>query len=114
VLHPRQSGCPQRGVRTSIPAIKAFREGTDRTASPEATLARVAPLMAAMGITRVANLTGLDRLGLPTVAVARPNARSISVSQGKGVTLAAAKASGLMESIEGYHAEHITLPLILA
>jgi len=46
--------------------------------------------------------------------VCRPNSRSIAVSQGKGTTLMAAKASGVMESIEGYHAEHITLPLKLA
>ncbi len=43
----------------------------------------------------------------------RPNTRSVAVSQGKGVTLAAAKASGLMESIEGFHAENIDAPLWL-
>ncbi len=46
--------------------------------------------------------------------VTRPNARSLSVAQGKGLTLAAARASGLMEAIESYHAEHLTLPLKLA
>jgi YcaO-like protein with predicted kinase domain len=64
-----------------------------------------------MGITRIANVTGLDTIGIPVVMVCRPNSRSVSVSQGKGLTLAAAKASGVMESVEGYHAEHITLPL---
>jgi ribosomal protein S12 methylthiotransferase accessory factor len=64
-----------------------------------------------MGITRVANVTGLDRTGLPVVQVVRPNSRSLAVSQGKGLGLAAAKASGLMESVETYHAEHITLPV---
>jgi ribosomal protein S12 methylthiotransferase accessory factor len=64
-----------------------------------------------MGITRIANVTGLDRIGIPVVMVSRPNARSISVSQGKGLELAAAKASGVMEAIETYHAETITLPL---
>jgi ribosomal protein S12 methylthiotransferase accessory factor len=67
-----------------------------------------------MGITRVANVTGLDTLGLPVVAVYRPNARSIVVSQGKGLDLWAAKASGLMEAIEAFHAEHAALPLRLA
>ena len=67
-----------------------------------------------MGITRIANVTGLDTLGLPVVAVYRPNARSIVVSQGKGLDLWAAKASGLMEAIEGFHAEHAELPLRLA
>jgi len=69
--------------------------------------------MAAMGITRIANITGLDRIGVPVVMVCRPNSRSLAVSQGKGLDLAAAKASGLMESVEDYHAERIALPLKL-
>jgi len=93
---------------------KAYRLGTHRTVSPRATLARVEPHMREMGITRVANITGLDDIGIPVVMVCRPNSRSISVSQGKGVELAAAKASGVMEAVETFHAEHITLPLKLA
>ena len=84
---------------------KSYRLGTHRTVAPSETLARVGPLMAQMGITRIANITGLDRLGVPVVMVCRPNSRSIAVSQGKGLDLAAAKASGLMESVETYHAE---------
>jgi YcaO-like protein with predicted kinase domain len=67
-----------------------------------------------MGITRVANITGLDVIGIPVVAVMRPNSRSIAVAQGKGLDFTAAKVSGLMESIENYHAEHIRAPLVLA
>jgi len=95
------------------PATKAFRQGTHRLVPPEETLARVQPLMLAMGITRIANITGLDVIGLPVVMACRPNSRSLAVSQGKGLTLVAAKASGLMESVEAYHAERITLPLKL-
>jgi ribosomal protein S12 methylthiotransferase accessory factor len=93
---------------------KNFRAGTHRVVSPDETLRRVEPLMPIMGITRVANVTGLDVIGIPVVMVCRPNARSLSVSQGKGLDLASAKASGLMESVELYHAETITLPLKLA
>jgi ribosomal protein S12 methylthiotransferase accessory factor len=67
-----------------------------------------------MGITRVANVTGLDQVGIPVVMVCRPNSRSVAVSQGKGIDLASARASGLMEAAESYHAETITLPLRLA
>lgn len=90
---------------------KAHTTGTHRVMAPEQTLARVTPYLPVMGITRVANVTGLDSVGIPVVMVTRPNSRSVAVSQGKGVTLAAAKASGVMESIESYHAERITLPL---
>jgi len=64
-----------------------------------------------MGITRVANVTGLDRIGIPVVMVTRPNSRSVAVSQGKGLSLDAAKASGVMEAIETWHAERISLPV---
>lgn len=94
--------------------VKHYRQGTHRTVSPEVTLARVRPHLREMGITRIANVTGLDDIGIPVVMVCRPNSRSISVSQGKGVELAAAKASGVMEAVETYHAERITLPLKLA
>jgi YcaO-like protein with predicted kinase domain len=90
--------------------LKRFRDGTHRAVDPDETLRRIAPYREAMGITRVANLTGLDRIGIPVVAVYRPNARSLAVSQGKGATMAAARASGLMEAVESYHAEHITRP----
>jgi YcaO-like protein with predicted kinase domain len=71
-------------------------------------------MLPVMGITRIANVTGLDSIGIPVVMVCRPNARSVSVSQGKGFTLEGARASGLMECAELYHAETITLPLRLA
>ncbi len=97
----------------STPVYKAFRQGTHRLIPPEETIVRLGPYLPVMSITRVANVTGLDAIGVPVVMVVRPNARSLSVSQGKGLTLAAAKASGIMESIELYHAEHVYLPLML-
>lgn len=100
-----------RGIRSIDPGKKEWKEGTHRTVEPETTLARMRRFMPLMGITRVANVTGLDRIGIPVAIVCRPNSRSVAVSQGKGITYAAAEASGLMEAIENYHAEHITLPL---
>ena len=90
---------------------KAYRAGTHRSVAPEETIRRAWRLAPIMGITRIGNVTGLDVVGVPVVTVIRPNARSLAVAQGKGLTLAAAKASGLMESVESYHAETITLPL---
>lgn len=93
------------------PGHKAFQAETHRVVSPAATLERVRPFLRTMGITRIANVTGLDTVGIPTVVCCRPNSRSLAVSQGKGLTLAAAKTSAVMESIEAYHAEQITLPM---
>jgi len=88
-------------------ALKGCRRETHRTIAPEQTLEKIAMsgLAGAAGITRVANVTGLDAIGIHVVTVCRPNSRSLAVAQGKGITLAAAKASGLMEAIELYIAE---------
>jgi YcaO-like protein with predicted kinase domain len=64
-----------------------------------------------MGITRIADVTGLDRIGVPVVMVMRPNSRGLSVAAGKGLHHLSAKASGVMEALESYHAELITQPL---
>ncbi|EYF00039.1 YcaO-like family protein [Chondromyces apiculatus] len=95
------------------PAAKRFLGGTHRVVSPAETVAQLRRLMPVMGITRVADVTGLDTLGVPVVMVTRPGSRSISVSPGKGLTLDAARASGIMESVEHWHAEHVQLPLKL-
>ncbi|MGH6931642.1 MAG: YcaO-like family protein [Dongiaceae bacterium] len=81
---------------------------------PAVTLERVGPLMRGMGITRIANVTGLDVVGIPVAQAARPNARSNAVSQGKGLDLDSAKASALMEAIETYHAEQGCHPVHFA
>ena len=92
---------------------RKFEQGSARIVPASVTLERLRPLLPVMGITRVANITGLDRIGIPVVAVMRPNGRSYAVSQGKGLSLDRAKASGVMESIENWHAEEASLPLRL-
>jgi len=95
-------------------AAKRFFIGTHRTATPEETLARISPHFARCGITRLADVTGLDRLGIHTVIGHRPNSPTLSGSAGKGFSLAAATVSAAMEAIEFHHAEHLRLPHVEA
>ena len=90
---------------------KSYSLDDDRPVPPQETISRVKRFAAAFGITRVANLTGLDRTGIAVVMVCRPNARSSAVFNGKGIDLASAQASALMEAAETWHAENIRLPL---
>jgi YcaO-like protein with predicted kinase domain len=76
-----------------------------RAVSAEETCARMRPHLSRIGLTRLANVTGLDRIGIPVWIAVRPNARGLSVAQGKGLDDPAARASALMESVEGWHAE---------
>src|SRR5688572_11404431 len=94
-------------------APKVYCDGMMRTRAPADTLAMLAPVVARFGITRLANVTGLDRIGIPVYQAVRPNSRSLSVSQGKGLDATAAKVSALMESLESYHAEHARCPVRL-
>ncbi|WP_051228400.1 YcaO-like family protein [Pleomorphomonas oryzae] len=76
---------------------------------PEDTLARVAPALAKYGVTRLAKVTGLDAIGIPVWNAIRPNARTLAVFQGKGLTDMDAKASAVMEALERACAERPSL-----
>lgn len=53
-----------------------------------------------LGITRVGSLTGLDTIGIPVFFACRPNSRSLSVSQGKGMDVQSARIGAIMEAAE--------------
>src|SRR4030095_548912 len=79
--------------------------GTIREVAAKESLARLKPILSDFGITRLANITGLDTIGIPVWTAVRPLGLSLSVSQGKGITHDLAVVSGIMESIEVFHAE---------
>ncbi|MEE1775558.1 YcaO-like family protein [Streptomyces sp. NPDC048210] len=79
--------------------------GTVRARSAEQTWEAVAGHLPHYGITRVADLTGLDCIGLPVWTAIRPASRTLSTSQGKGATSLLAKLSAVMEGIELWHTE---------
>jgi len=60
---------------------------------------------AAAGVTRLAEITDLDLIGIPVFQAVRPAGRSLSVHQGKGVTREAAMIGALMEAVECDRAE---------
>jgi ribosomal protein S12 methylthiotransferase accessory factor len=96
------------------PVLKVFKRGTHRTIAPEDTVARVAPKARQIGVTRLGDVTGLDRIGIPVAVAVRPNSHSFSVSQGKGLGLHQARASALMEAIELFHGEELTGRTVVA
>lgn len=89
---------------------KTFLSDGQRICPASETLEKIVPLMPEFGITRLANITGLDRIGLPVYTAIRPLSRGLTNSQGKGMSHEQAKVSALMESIESWHAERVLLP----
>lgn len=77
----------------------------DRCVPLEATLALVPRLRATYGITRVGNVTRLDRIGIPTVCAISPAAPTLlTVQNGKGITREAAVAGAVFETVERHTA----------
>lgn len=93
---------------------KGFWRGTQRSIPPGETLERIRPHLPSFGITRLANITGLDWIGIPVTLAIRPNADTLSQGSGKGFSLDAALASGAMEAVELFHAEVPELPTFQA
>ncbi len=78
----------------------AVETHSDRLHRAHETVARMRPMFSRFGITRLADVTGLDRIGIPVWMAVRPNSKTLAVSQGKGFTNAAAQASAVMEAAE--------------
>lgn len=89
------------------PCIKRYKEDTHRAVSPEETEERIEAKMPAAGITRVADITNLDRIGIPVFSSIRPMADqgAVSVYNGKGATPIEARVSAMMEGLERYSGE---------
>jgi YcaO-like protein with predicted kinase domain len=83
-----------------LPGSAGISPYLDRVISPDETLEHASRLFDRLGITRVADQTRLDRIGIHCFAAFRPNGKTIANNQGKGLTKTAAKASAVMEAVE--------------
>lgn len=81
--------------------------GTHRCRDPTETIEKVTDKLSVAGVTRIAEITHLDRIGIPVYSAIRPGAAegAVSIYAGKGATKPQAKASAMMEAFERYSAE---------
>lgn len=78
-------------------------DGTSRIQPVETTLEKVVPMINEIGISRIANITNMDRLKIPNYSSILPGTEDyIWVYGGKGPTKNHARASAIMESIERF------------
>jgi ribosomal protein S12 methylthiotransferase accessory factor len=75
-------------------------------AEAERFLALIAGHARRCGVTRLADITGLDTIGLPVWQAVRPAGKALSVHQGKGATPTGARIGALAEAIESHCAEN--------
>ena len=91
---------------------KRFTVGAHRSYNPADFWTRIEPFLPMAGVTRVANITGLDHVGIPVYSAIRPRATTLALASGKGLTPSAAMVSAGMEAIEVFSAESAVLPEI--
>ena len=86
--------------------IKYFA-GSHRIKAPKETIEATESKLRVAGITRLTEITHLDRVGIPVFSAIRPTAQegSVSIYAGKGATVEQAKASAMMEGFERYSGE---------
>ena len=88
--------------------------GTQRTIAPEETYRRVFAEASALGVTRLGDITGMDRIGVPTYCAIVPKSGDIiSVYTGKGLERTDAKVGALMEAIERQTTLRAQLPMVI-
>lgn len=94
-----------------MPDAIAYRIGTYRAVDPKQTWEQVHPMLSRFAITRVADITDLDDIGLPVHLAYRPTSRTYAVTIGTGDSALQSRVSAVMESIEAWHAENLNLPV---
>lgn len=94
--------------------LKYSTAGVERSVAPRVTIRRARAVLDAIGVTKVADVTGLDRVGIPNFISVRPHdlGPGISYYNGKGRTRADAHAGALMEAVERHAGEKYDGPVI--
>ncbi|MDD3043286.1 MAG: YcaO-related McrA-glycine thioamidation protein, partial [Methanosarcinaceae archaeon] len=85
----------------------SYIEGSQRVYDEASTLENTKAQLKNIGVTRIADITNLDRIGIPVFSSIRPSAAegAISIYSGKGSTPERARISAIMESFERCLAE---------
>lgn len=81
----------------------------DRQRSAVETLDAIQPWLKKAGVTRLADMTGMDRIGIPVYASVRPDSFSLAVDSGKGTTKEQAKCSAAMEALERWAGDEVEI-----
>src|SRR5437879_12949935 len=82
--------------------LKYSSSGVERSVRPSATIRRARAVLDIIGVTSVADVTDLDRVGIPNFMTVRPHdvGPGMSYYNGEGSTRAGAYSGAMMEAIE--------------
>ena len=87
-------------VETAAAGVRGEPGTARRTTRASDSIEKIEPYLIDFGITRVAHVTHLDRVGIPVHTALKPFGTSLSNGSGKGLTEEASKIGAMMEAIE--------------
>lgn len=92
-----------------------YAAAVTRSVRPKSTIDRANAVLNSIGVTKVAEVTNLDRLGIPNFITVRPRdaGPGISYYNGKGTTRLDAQAGALMEAVERHAGESCGYPVVV-
>jgi ribosomal protein S12 methylthiotransferase accessory factor len=95
---------------------KYSASGVERSVKPGVTIRRARARLDAIGVTKVSDITDLDRVGMPNFMTVRPRdlGPGLSYYNGKGRTRADAHAGALMEAVERHAGESYEGPVAVS
>lgn len=96
--------------------MKYSPSGVERSVRPSVTIRRARARLDAIGVTKVSDVTDLDKVGIPNFMTVRPHdlGPGISYYNGKGRTRADAHAGALMEAVERHAGESYEGPIAVS
>jgi ribosomal protein S12 methylthiotransferase accessory factor len=96
--------------------LKYSTLGVERSVKPGVTIRRALAVLDTVGVTKVSEITDLDRARIPNFVTVRPHdlGPGISYYNGKGATRSQALAGALMEAIERHAGEQYDGPILTA
>jgi YcaO-like protein with predicted kinase domain len=90
-----------------VTPVSAMLSYTLRERDYDEVLALINGYRGDIGVTRLADITHLDNIGIPVYCAYRPRGLLLQASAGKGISHEQAKCSALMEALEYHHIEFL-------
>lgn len=95
---------------------KEYTDATHRVVPPETTLSNIKDKMGSIGVSRVQDITEMDRIGIPVFLAFQhlPTTPSQTIFKGKGASPTEATVSAMMEAIERFSSTYREENVLLA
>ena len=88
--------------KLNLPKGTATDESNAHPLSANESYEKILPILKEIGVTRIVEITSMDKIGVPVFNCIKPDLNYYSVAHGKGITRSGSRISACMECLERY------------